>query len=208
LEYYQERINRENGHLEATSLGNWVTITEFGKAMGVGSRQTRAILIEMDFLFISQATGEDKFSTRSRSCLRPWVIEMGWGRRNFPRKGYPFDVINEEAQEWIKARWFKTKERVEDLPSYATKAKVELAHFFARRSRNVENFLKIQVKWLLDHFPELTHSEMARILSVSQQIVSKKISDLDKSLKDAQPWQLHSGSTATALSSRAAYKAL
>jgi hypothetical protein len=103
-----------------------------------------------------------------------------------PRKGYPFDVINEDAQNWIIERWESTKASVDQLPQLARKARDALAAFSLQRIGSDPLCAEAQIRWLMYHFEEFSHSDTARILSVSQQVVSRCVQRIKGSEMAAQ----------------------
>lgn len=178
MEYIEEVLDRQTGTLVETSLGNWITISEMASKLGVGKRQIRAILLTLGFLFV--AIG----SERNRTQLSGWVIDRKWGRRILRRRGYPFDVINEDAQRWIEERWEAAAAQHNDLADDAQRAKLHLGKFISERSDPESMNAKMQVKWLIDHYPTLTHTEISKIISVTQQRVSVLIKSFEVQMKE------------------------
>ncbi|WP_336485667.1 hypothetical protein [Methylobacterium nigriterrae] len=169
--YIDEVLDRQTGTLNTINIGDWITLTELGGLHGVGSREVRTILRQMDIISIE---GRGK-STRHR--LQPWFVERGYGKRIRPQKGrYPFDVIGPEGRAWIESRWTEAAAAVEATRSgpTATEAEAALTAFQAREGRSPLS-VKQSIYWLCDHFPDLMHTEIAGILSVSQQLVSREI---------------------------------
>lgn len=173
MEYKECVLDRRSGEFVEVSAGDWMTVTEFGEHKGVTSRRIRAVLREMGFLYIGGGRAHN------RHHLMPWVTQGGFGKHvpaKPPRVRYPFDVIGPDGREWIEARWDETLARMQ---ASATKPVVEEARraLMSFRSRRNED-LNVQgcVLWLCDHYPVLTHTEMGRILDVTQQLVSRYVS--------------------------------
>lgn len=180
MEFVCEELDRTTGELETRSLGLWMTISEFAQEMDVGVRQGRLILVDMDFMFVANGENGKRWTQ-----ICPWVEERDWGKRIFPRRGSktPFDVINEDARLWIKERWDESKDRVLGLGHEASLAALALNEFLSRRKDPDEDGLFVQIHWLSDHFSNLSQAEIARIVGVTQQAVSKSISERKKGLR-------------------------
>jgi hypothetical protein len=171
MEYVQHVLDRKSGELIEVSAGNWITITEIGIAKGVSPRRIRTILREMGFLYVEGGRAHN------RHRLMPWVIQQGYGKHVPARKPsvrYPFDVISPAGQAWIEARWSDTVRALEAKPyrPEVVQAREALANFEGRRLGELD--IHGRVLWLLDHFKDsLSHTEIAGILDVTQQLVSR-----------------------------------
>ncbi|ACL62231.1 hypothetical protein [Methylobacterium nodulans] len=171
--YTDEIIDRKKGELVTISKGNWITVTELGQLYGAGPRQTRAILRQMDFLGVEGGGNHD------RHRIQTWAVDRGFGRRIIPRAkgGYPFDVISPEGQKWIAEQWSTAVAALEAATSspITEEAAIQLQLYETERERNKLTKLSVQaqVYWLCDHYKDLTHTDMASILSVSQQLVTR-----------------------------------
>lgn len=166
MEYFQEVLDRSAGKLIKVSQGDWITITELGEIKGAGKRETRAILREMGFLVV------EGHGRNARHRLASWVTDRNWGRR-INRKGcYPFDVVGPDARKWIDRQWRTAADKIADLSAQATAAQRHLAAFLACR-RDPEMPSQEQVCWLCDFYPDLSQMEKARIVGISQQLVSR-----------------------------------
>lgn len=166
MEYFQDGIDRTTGQLLRISQGDWITLTEFAQLKGVGSRQVRTMLLEVGFL---QSEGQGR-SLRLR--LATWVTERGWGIRQRSYRGTPFDVIGPDARHWIEARWDGALAASNDLSPLGQTA---ADHLRAFRDCRIDPDMPVQqqVCWMADHYPTLSQTEKARIIGVSQQVVSK-----------------------------------
>ncbi len=180
MEYFKEIIDRSTGEVTRISLGDWITSSELGKRFGAGPKQTRAVLIEMGFMFV--AIGEQKNRTR----IMPWVEKKSWGRLIKPKNGFEFDVINEDAQRWIAQRWVKAQSSINELPKDALIAKEGLELFIRDRDNPDDMDTRGQVKWLMDHFPLLMHVDIAKIVRVSKQRVSKIVSSFEDEKREKE----------------------
>jgi len=169
LEYTAETLNRSTGDLVLTSLGNYLTVTEFGKERDKGPREIRAILFHMGLLRNEGRHG--------RYRLPPSAVAAGYGKRHeTPKSGFPFDTLSPLGQRLIAEAWDHTVSDLEnELAQSPTtlRAKAELAAFSNDRGR----VLKTQeaVSWLQFRFPDLLHRQMATILSVSEQLVGRYV---------------------------------
>ncbi|MCK0197829.1 hypothetical protein MWN34_13015 [Ancylobacter sp. 6x-1] len=66
--YTEEILDRRTGETVTLDKGNWITVTEFGAAMGVGPRKVRTVLRELDFV------GVEGGGTYQRHRISPWAI--------------------------------------------------------------------------------------------------------------------------------------
>ncbi|ESX85342.1 hypothetical protein X756_22640 [Mesorhizobium sp. LSHC412B00] len=167
MEYFDEVLDRKTGELVRFSKGEWITITEMGTSFRAGPRKARTILREMGVLQIEDRGGH------SRQRLARWVVQRGWGKRLQPKGSYPFDVVGPEAQQWIAERWVETADKLHANTSKGESgsAASALQRFKAGRLHPMRT--QQEICWLIDHFPSLSQSEIASIVEVSQQLVSK-----------------------------------
>jgi hypothetical protein len=166
MEYFQDALDRGTGDVLRVSMGDWITLTELATLKGVGPRRTRAILAELGFL-VSEGHGR---SLKLR--LAHWVTERGWGKRQRSYRGTPFDVIGPEGRRWIEDRWDDAVGEFSELSTQGQTARDHLAAFRERRL-NPDMPVQEQVCWLVYHYPDLSQTEKARIIGVTQQVVSK-----------------------------------
>ncbi|KKC34845.1 hypothetical protein [Devosia psychrophila] len=185
MEYTEQILDRSTGELVTVSQGDWVTISELGDLYGVGHRTVRVILRAMNFLHVEGG------GSHQRHRLSSWVTDQGWGKRMTPRHGPPFDVVGPEGQRWIVERWQATSDQVDaDRSQPSVVAGVALAQFAEDRDRYRRLVgrklmaLEEKVSWLIDHFPALSQSEMASVLAVTQQLVSRYMNARAKQLRD------------------------
>ena len=183
MEYIDTVLDRKTGELITVGTGDWITVTELGDRHSVSRVKIRAILRKMDFLYVAGG------SAHNRHRLMPWVIAQGLGK-HIPakRKGqYPFDVIGPEGQAWIAERWSDTITAIqaEEGKTGVADAREALRVFKDDRGRHNLN-VQGSVLWLIDHHPDLTHTEVAAILGVTQQLVSRYASLRSKQLQGAR----------------------
>lgn len=166
MEYFQDAIDRSTGEVVRASIGDWITLTELAKGKGIGDRQVRAILAEMGFL---QSEGQGR---NLKLRLASWVTERGWGKRQRSFRGVEFDVVGPDACGWIEGRWDEAVAKFNDLSSLGQTARDHLRAF---RDRRLDPDMPVQqqVCWMADFYPALSQSEKARIIGVTQQVVSK-----------------------------------
>lgn len=180
MQYNREVLNRETGELQTIDLGNWITIRELGEMHGYGRRETTEVLRRLDVLQVEQG---DRV-TRHR--LAAWFVERGYGRR-LKRKTdkYPFDVVSPDGQEWINELWSLA---VDDLDREKTTIPVEEARSALASFSEGRHLMTVQMQvcWLADFFSGLTQEQMALVLSVSQQLVSRNLAIRAKQLARAK----------------------
>ncbi|MEY9604618.1 hypothetical protein AB7M74_000162 [Bradyrhizobium japonicum] len=177
--YVQETLDRQTGLLATNTIGEYITVTELGHKYRVGPKRVRAILHHMGVL---AAEGR-------RYRLPRAHVESGLGRRHDnPRSGHPFDVLSPECQALIAEAWDDT---VADLDSEAEPpmrhAKAALDAFRSTRELTTQQ----AVCWLCDHYPRLLHRQIADILGVTAQLVSRftKLRAKQKQIKIARKAQ-------------------
>jgi hypothetical protein len=167
MEYFDEILDRSTGELVTVSKGDWITVTELGEVFGVKRREVRTMLRKMGVLVTEGA------ATHQRHRLAAWVVQQGWGKRIEKRGAIPFDVVSPELRQWIAERWEQTKD---DIASEATSrslvAREALLDFQSSRNRP-DLTVQQKVHWLADFHPKLTQAEVAMVLDVTQQLVSK-----------------------------------
>ncbi len=179
MNYVEEVLDRATGEMVTVSKGDWITITELGARHGVGQREVRTVLRQLGVLVV-EGTG-----SHQRHRLAAWVVRQRGGKRIEKRGAYPFDVVSPEMQEWIGERWSSALEAIADeatAPSLT--ARDALATFNAGRRKGP---LTVQeaVSWLADHFSGLTQAEVAMVLSVTQQLVSRHLNVRSKQRREA-----------------------
>lgn len=185
--YTSQLLDRKTGELVLVEDGDWITITELAELHSVGPRRIRTILRHMDFLQIEGGGRQH----RHRLC--PWVTAKGWGKRIQAKGTIPFDVISPLARDWIAERWSQATSSLElQENSPAAEAKAALESFrdgrncyrrsirerFPHRENNPPDMeITEMVSWLDCFFPRLSHSDIATILDVSQQLVSRYLGE-------------------------------
>lgn len=170
MEYSEHTLDRRTGELVEVSAGDWITITELGEMKGVGPRRVRTILREMDFLYVEGGRAHN------RHRLTPNVVKRGFGKHipaKPPRVRYPFDVISPAGRAWIECRWSETIAALEAKQTRPVIIQATEALNAFRAGRLTDLDVQGCVIWLSDHFPDLTHTEMAGILDVTQQVISR-----------------------------------
>lgn len=161
--YVQETLDRQTGLLATNTIGEYITVTELGDKYRVGPQRVRVILHHMGVL---AAEGR-------RYRLPRAFVERGLGfRHDTPRSGHPFDVLSPKCQALIAKEWDDT---VADLESEAAptmrRAEAALATFRSTRRRELNT--QEAVCWLCDNHPHLLHRQIADILGVTAQLVSR-----------------------------------
>ncbi|WP_018389333.1 hypothetical protein [Ancylobacter sp. FA202] len=183
--YTEEILDRRTGELITINKGDWITVTEFGQAMGVGPRKVRSVLRELDFV------GVEGGGTHQRHRMSSWAVRQGLGRRIEPRRkgAAPFDVISPAGQAWLRERWADALAKLNHRGGRGPVAVTGAALREFQVSSGRENMpVQEAVCWLSDHFPRLTQEDMAVILDVTQQLVSRYRGVQAKQRKEAREW--------------------
>ncbi|MCO5961789.1 hypothetical protein [Sinorhizobium meliloti] len=179
MEYTTEVADHVTGEISEASLGEWMTITEYGQKRGVGPRKVRNVLSNLGILRdeIEDCTprgaafNERKTFTRRR--LTPKAVRQGLGKRLFSINRRPFDVLSPKGQEWIEQRWDDAVRTIDvetvSRPSMLA-AKRALEAFTAGRRHGLSPEGK--VLWLLHHFKDLQQVDISRITGASERMVS------------------------------------
>ena len=169
-EYTREILDRSTGELQTISLGRWLTVSELGAQYGVGPRQVRTVLRDLDFLYLPGG------SAKRRHRISPWAVEAGLGLHHDCRKGvsHPFDAISPAGKAWIAKRWSYAWAAVQGRQMFdaVARARAALDDFKTSRDRR-DMSTQMEVCWLADHFPELSQTQMAVAIDVTQQLVSR-----------------------------------
>jgi hypothetical protein len=168
MHYTTEILDRATGDLKEVSLGDWIPVTELGDRYGVGRKQVRSILHHMGLLYSEGRHGHYR--------LTPRAVEQGLGKRiDKPRKSkYPFDVISPEGQKLIAENWqaVVAEMNIEKVATPLLRAASDgLTHF--RNSKVSEPTTQMEVCWLIDHFPNLSMTDIGTLIGVERPLVSR-----------------------------------
>ena len=161
-----ETINPETGEVIEIDLGRSLTIKDFLASKGVPDRYGRSILVEMGLLHLEAG----------RLRLKAEHVSDRLGNRmHMKGSKHPFDVLYPSGQAWVEERWDEAKAAVDARKAQGspTFQAASLAMDEYREWRGEPMTTQMQVCWLLDHFPDLTVSEVADVLSVTDAIVKK-----------------------------------
>jgi hypothetical protein len=173
MHYTEEMLDRTTGELVTIDKGDWITVTELGGRYGVTRIKVRAVLRQMGFLYVTGG------QAHNRHRLTPQAIEAGHGKHIPAKAGKrmnPFDVISPEGQRWIGERWADALAAVDDKTAKPALAEARQAlNAFEQREGRSPLGVHGQVLWLCDHNPMLSHTDMATILGVTQQLVSRYV---------------------------------
>ncbi|ESY26740.1 hypothetical protein X749_25315 [Mesorhizobium sp. LNJC391B00] len=193
LEYTLETVDSTTGEVVQAPIGSWITITEYGETKGVGRKQVRDVLSRLGILQheIEDQTpkhasfAERKHVTRRRLTMKS--VRSGLGKRVFSIVGRPFDVISPKGQAWIDQRWADAVQTIKtDITSspVAVAAQVALGEFMVGRRHKLDP--EGQVRWLLDHFPNVAQADMSRITGASTRMVSHYVGNRTGQISKAQ----------------------
>jgi hypothetical protein len=193
LEYTSETVDSTTGEVVQAPIGSWITVTEYGETKGVGRKQVRDVLSRLGIL---QDEAEDhtpkgaSFAERkliTRRRLTTKSVRSGLGKRVFSIVGRPFDVISPKGQAWIDQRWADAVQTIKtDISSspVAVAAHVALGEFMVSRRLRLDP--EGQVRWLLDHFPDVAQADMSRITGASPRMVSHYVGNRAAQISKAQ----------------------
>lgn len=165
--YNSEVLDRRTGELVRVCQGDWVTVTELGKAFDLGPRQVRQVLHHLGWVFPT-AGG------RGRYCLTPEAIKAGRGRCIPKSKsGHPFDVISPSGQQAFLDGLPAALAAMENRETLeVVQARAALVAFKAHRLDADRWSVRMEVSWLRAFIPHLSQDDIAATLSVSKQLVS------------------------------------
>ncbi|TPJ72446.1 hypothetical protein [Mesorhizobium sp. B2-6-2] len=178
MQYTTEVLDRTSGDLKLVSLGDWITVTEYGERKGVGPRQVRAVLAHIGLLREETEAPISGKAKVVRRRLTHEAVEQGLGKRIYPAKkgSYPFDVLSPAGQAWVDARWNDGVATISSAVAsnpLADEAKACLEKFRAMRRSELTS--QMVVCFLLDHFPDLLQVDISRITGVSERMVSRYV---------------------------------
>src|SRR5262245_51066722 len=77
MEYTANVLDRQSGDLNRVSLGNWVTVTEYGQTKGVGPVRVRAVLSRMGLLIPETEPAKRGSRTVTRRRLSQEAVKAG-----------------------------------------------------------------------------------------------------------------------------------
>lgn len=166
MEYTREILDRATGRLVEVSIGDWITVTEFGLRHGVGEKKVRAVLHHIGLLV----------PEKGRYRLPMSAVEKGLGiRHDRPKHSkHPFDVLSPYCQQLIEQVWadsladYETDQRGD---AQIVEAKEALDNFRGRRLRKMTT--QEEICWVLDHFPRLSYQQVASVVEVDRALVSR-----------------------------------
>lgn len=193
MEYTTEVLDRTTGDLKTVSLGNWVSVTEYGVLKGVGPRQVRAILSHLGLLQERLEVSKSGTSRVARRRLTDEAVKAGLGKRNYPKKAgtYPFDVLSPKGQEWIDQKWDDAVQTMaaETASSPMVTAATECLDRF-KASRRSDMTPQMEVCFLSDHFPDLLQVDMCRITGASPRMVSLHVNTRADQIRAWKAWRM------------------
>jgi hypothetical protein len=164
MQYERQHLDRATGALIDTRE-EWLMVTEIGVLYRVGSRRIRAILYHMGLLQ----------QERGRHRLSKQAVKQDLGLRHDKTKsGRPFDVISPKGQALIAKAWDMTVADFEaDLARNSSAAAAREAYGSYKANRLGTMTAQMEVCWLLDYFPRLSHHDIAELLGITQPLVSR-----------------------------------
>lgn len=178
--YHSEVLDRQTGELVRVCNGEWVTVTELGKAHGLGPRQVRQVLRKLGWVYSPN-------SSRSAYRLCPDAIETGLGKHIVKSKsGRPFDVISPLGQERFALHLSAALAKIASKETSAVmEARAALNAFKEERGKALKRKqqweTRMEVSWLRHFRKRLSQDEMAAVLRISKQLVSHHVRALEAS---------------------------
>jgi hypothetical protein len=128
----------------------------------------------------------DSVAKHNRHRLRPEAVEQGLGYRVISSQGCPFDVLSPKALELVR----------QDLPGFLAsliedRLSREAAQALEAADQHRTEKLDSEGKtlWLLDHYPDLTQAQVAKVVGVSERLVRKYKAKREKQLESLRKYR-------------------
>lgn len=186
MNYVRKVVDLDTGDASWVDLGEHRPITEVASSLGVGPREFRRLLTAMTIV----SPEWDGVSEQYRHRLTPGAVASGFGMRH-DNKGFqhsrertPFDVLSPLGVEYIRHHMKKAQALIARRSPPDVAAAAALAAFEARRDRPMNPEGK--VRWLAQHYPAMTHFEIAGIASITRQAVSKHLATMERQIRTAK----------------------
>lgn len=186
MKYMRKIEDLDTGETEWVDLGDHRPLTEVATSLGLGPREFRRLLVAMQIVMPEW----DEASKQFRHRLTPAAVASGFGMRH-DNKGFhhspdktPFDVLSPLGVEYIRENIARARAVVARLPPPARTAGDALRAFEARRGGKLDNEGK--VRWLARHCPAITQQQIADLLGVTQQAVSKHLATMERQIRTAK----------------------
>lgn len=177
MHYFRKVTDLETGEVRRISIGEHLTVTEAAQRFGVARSSLVKVLLRLN-IFQKEF---DTVAGEHRYRLRPEAQTKGMGYRIMGKHG-PFDVLAPTTLDWI-------EEDLKALLSASTADTKTIAALQALdtfdQGRTHKLDLEGKVRWVVDHFPEVSPSQVAKGLGVSEQIIHRYLTRRREQLERA-----------------------
>lgn len=207
MQYTRKIVDLDTGEASWVDLGDHRPLSEVATTLGVGPREFRRLLLAMTLV----APEWDDVSKQHRHRLTPGAVASGFGIRH-DNKGFhhspdrtPFDVLSPLGVEYVRENLKKARALLSRRSPPVAAAGQGLEAFESWRSHPLNPEGK--VRWLIQHYPNMTHAQIAELVGITRQAASKFIATLNKQIRVAKAearksagWipEIHGGVTMTA----------
>lgn len=165
MHYFRKVTDLETGEVRRISIGEHLTVTEAAQRFGVARSSLVKVLL---YLGVFQKEF-DAVAGEHRYRLRPEAEKKGMGYRIMGPHG-PFDVLAPTTLEWLE----------EDLKGFLAAATANPDAIAALQALDTFNSGRLhkldtegKVRWMVDHFPDVPVSQVAKGLGVSASFVHR-----------------------------------
>ena len=186
MQYERKIVDLDTGEASWIELGDHRPLSDVATMFGVGPREFRRLLTAMTIV----SAEWDDISKQYRHRLTSGAVASNFGIRhdnkNFQhsKERTPFDVLSPLGVEYIRHHLKKAQALLSRRPPPMAAAADALTTFETRRSQplNAEG----KVRWLLQTYPAMTHAQVAEIVSVTRQAVSKFVTTWETQVRTAK----------------------
>lgn len=186
MQYVRKIVDLDTGDAEWVDLGDHRPLTDVATSLGLGPREFRRLLVAMQIVMPEW----DDVSKQFRHRLTPAAVASDFGMRH-DNKGFhhspdktPFDVLSPLGVEYIRHNMARAKAIVDRRPPPVRAAGEALDAFETRRGRPLNPEGK--VRWLVQHYPAMTHAQVADIVGITRRAVSKHVATMERQIRTAK----------------------
>lgn len=175
MRYQMTTCDQWTGELVDVDMGDWITVTEFGKRMGVGPRRVRHILHHAGMLRPEGRHG--------RFRIPRSLIAKGFGKGiEKPASGRPFDVLSPAAVAVLAREWPTLVSDYDHERGKFDEIVAAREALASAEGAQTEQRLgtKARIWWVRDSFPDLNHEQIGAVVGVQQPRVSKVLKARDE----------------------------
>jgi hypothetical protein len=187
MQYVRKVVDLDTGEAWV-DLGDHRPLSDVATSLGIGPREFRRLLVAMQVVMPEW----DDAAKQYRHRLTPGAVASGFGIRH-DNKGFhhspdktPFDVLSPLGVEYIRHNLKKARAIVDRRSPPVRAAGEALDAFEARRGRPMSPEGK--VRWLVQNYPAMTHAQVADIIGITRQAVSKHVATLERQVRVAKAW--------------------